>query len=101
LVLLAAVFRFQVMEACLSWLRSMAAIGSEWRPTSGEQALSCDSRRVARRRSCGPACIVVPLTGPYPALTAVLAILFLREGVTVPKVLGIAVSMVAVYLLSR
>jgi len=42
----------------------------------------------------------VPLTGLYPALTAVLAILFLREGVTLPKVLGIALSMVAVYLLS-
>ena len=42
----------------------------------------------------------VPLTGLYPALTAVLAILFLREGVTWPKVLGIALSMVAVYLLS-
>jgi transporter family protein len=47
-----------------------------------------------------PASTVVPLTGLYPALTAVLAIIFLREGVTVPKVLGIALSMVAVYLLS-
>lgn len=42
----------------------------------------------------------VPLTGLYPALTAMLAILFLREGVTVPKLLGIVLSMLAVYLLS-
>jgi transporter family protein len=50
--------------------------------------------------SRNPASTVVPLTGLYPALTAVLAILFLRESVTVPKALGIALSMVAVYLLS-
>jgi transporter family protein len=50
--------------------------------------------------SRNPASTVVPLTGLYPALTAVLAILFLRESITVPKVLGIALSMVAVYLLS-
>jgi transporter family protein len=46
------------------------------------------------------ASITVPLTALYPALTAVLAIVFLREGVTVPKVLGIVLSVVAVYLLT-
>lgn len=50
--------------------------------------------------SRNPASTVVPLTGLYPALTAVLAIVFLRESVTLPKVLGIALSMVAVYFLS-
>ena len=43
---------------------------------------------------------IVPMTGLYPALTAVLAIIFLRESVSVTKVLGIALSLVAVYLLS-
>jgi transporter family protein len=47
-----------------------------------------------------PASTAVPMTGLYPALAAVLAIVFLREGVTVPKVLGIVLSVVAVYLLS-
>jgi transporter family protein len=49
--------------------------------------------------SRNPATTVVPLTGLYPALTAVLAVVFLRESITVPKVLGIVLSMAAVYLL--
>lgn len=42
----------------------------------------------------------VPLTALYPALTAVLAFIFLREHLTLVKVAGILLSTVALYLLS-
>jgi len=43
---------------------------------------------------------VVPLTAIYPALTAILAFLFLKESLTWTKVLGIVFATLAVYLLS-
>jgi transporter family protein len=42
----------------------------------------------------------VPLTALYPALTAVLAFIFLKETITIPKVTGIVLALVAIYLLS-
>ena len=42
----------------------------------------------------------VPLTALYPTLTAILAIIFLKEQVTIIKLLGIALSAVALFLLS-
>jgi len=44
---------------------------------------------------------IVPLTALYPALTAVLAIIFLHESITPTKLLGIILSLIAIYLLSR
>lgn len=44
---------------------------------------------------------VVPLTALYPALTVVLAIIFLHESLNLTKLLGILLSLVAIYLLSR
>jgi len=46
------------------------------------------------------ASMAVPLTALYPALTVLLAILFLRESITLTKVLGILFSLVAIFLLS-
>jgi len=46
------------------------------------------------------ASVVVPLTALYPALTAVLAIALLHESATPKKLLGIGLSLTAVYLLS-
>ena len=43
---------------------------------------------------------VAPLTALYPALTAVLAFIFLREQLTFPRVAGIILATVAVVLLS-
>lgn len=43
---------------------------------------------------------VVPLTALYPALTAVLAILFLREQVTIQKIIGIGLALAASVLLT-
>jgi bacterial/archaeal transporter family protein len=43
---------------------------------------------------------VVPLTAIYPALTAILAFIFLKEQLTLQKGLGIVLSAVALYLLS-
>ena len=43
---------------------------------------------------------VVPLTAIYPALTAILAFLFLHESLTWQKVVGILFATIAVYLLS-
>lgn len=43
----------------------------------------------------------VPLTAIYPALTAILAFIFLKEEVTLIKCLGIVFSAIALYLLSR
>ena len=42
-----------------------------------------------------------PLTALYPALTAVLAFIFLKESVTPTKIAGIIFSLVAIYLLSK
>lgn len=50
--------------------------------------------------SGGQTSIVIPLTALYPALTAVLSILVLREGVSVYKVLGIVLAVIAIMLLS-
>lgn len=41
----------------------------------------------------------VPLSALYPALTAILAFIFLRESLTLTKGIGIVLAMVAVYLL--
>lgn len=42
----------------------------------------------------------VPLTALYPALTAVLAFIFLSEKLTAVKVIGISLSVIALFLLS-
>ena len=42
----------------------------------------------------------VPLTALYPALTAILAFIFLKEQVTIAKVIGIILSAIALFLLS-
>lgn len=47
------------------------------------------------------ASIIVPLTALYPALTAVLAIIFLHESLTPTKLLGIILSLIAIYFLSK
>lgn len=44
---------------------------------------------------------VSPLTALYPALTVILAIIFLRESVTPAKLIGIILSLIAIYLLSK
>ena len=46
----------------------------------------------------GKASTVVPLTALYPLVTIVLAVLFLRERLNAIQMLGIAVSVVAIYL---
>jgi len=43
---------------------------------------------------------VVPLTALYPALTAILAFIFLKESLTLTKIVGIILAMIAIYLLS-
>lgn len=44
---------------------------------------------------------VIPLTALYPALTAILAIIFLHESLNFTKLLGIILSLIAIYLLSK
>ena len=44
---------------------------------------------------------VVAVTATYPALTAILSFLLLRESVTVQKVLGIGLALCGIYFLSR
>ena len=46
------------------------------------------------------ASVAVPLTALYPALTALLAFMFLKEQLTAVKVAGISLSVIALYLLS-
>lgn len=48
----------------------------------------------------GKASVVIPLTGIYPALTAILATLLLGEKLTPTQALGVVLAVVAVYLLS-
>jgi transporter family protein len=42
----------------------------------------------------------VPMTAIYPALTAILAFIFLKEKLTIAKGIGIVLSTIALYLLS-
>ncbi|MGA2111702.1 MAG: EamA family transporter [Anaerolineales bacterium] len=51
--------------------------------------------------SRGEASRVIPMTALYPALTSVLAILFLHESKDPWKLLGIALSLVSIFLLTR
>jgi bacterial/archaeal transporter family protein len=46
------------------------------------------------------ASVAVPITALYPALTAILAIIFLKEAVTMYKVLGIVLATLAIFFLS-
>lgn len=48
----------------------------------------------------GKASIVLPLTALYPAVTVVLAVLLLKEKITLTQVIGIMLAMIAVILLS-
>ncbi len=48
----------------------------------------------------GPASIVIPLTALYPALTAVAAVILLGESLSARQAVGIALAMLAIYLMS-
>ena len=54
---------------------------------------------IALRR--GPASVVVPLSGMYILIPAVLGFIFLKEHVTVPHILGLVCAALAVFFLSR
>jgi uncharacterized membrane protein len=49
----------------------------------------------------GPASVVVPLSGMYIVIPAVLGFVFLREAVTASHVIGVACACAAVFFLSR
>jgi len=49
----------------------------------------------------GAATVVVPLTALYPLVTVLLSVLWLREKVSPPQLLGVALALVAVWLLSQ
>ena len=51
--------------------------------------------------SRGPASVVVPLSGMYIVIPAVLGFIFLREAVTPSHVIGVACACAAVFFLSR
>ena len=44
---------------------------------------------------------IIPLTALYPALTAILAIIFLHESINLTKIIGSILSLVAIYLLTK
>ena len=44
---------------------------------------------------------ISPLTALYPALTVLLGIIFLHESITLTKLIGIILSLIAIYLLSK
>jgi bacterial/archaeal transporter family protein len=49
----------------------------------------------------GPAIVVVPLTALYPAVAVVLSWIFLRESLTLRHLIGLALALAAVWLLSK
>ncbi len=49
----------------------------------------------------GPAAVIVPLTGLYPALTVILGSLFLHERLSLRRLLGVGLALAAVWLLSE
>lgn len=48
----------------------------------------------------GSASIIIPLTAIYPALTTILAIIFLGEKISIHQVVGIILALTAIVLLS-
>ncbi len=50
--------------------------------------------------SKGKVSVVVPLTAMYPVVTVLLAALTLKEPVTIKQVIGLCLSLVAIYLMS-
>jgi len=48
----------------------------------------------------GPAALVVPITALYPAITAILAYIALKEQITTTQAVGIALAIIAVILIS-
>jgi transporter family protein len=51
-------------------------------------------------RQGGKASLVVPITALYPLVTIILAVLLLRERVTIQQGIGMALAVIAVVLLS-
>ena len=51
--------------------------------------------------SRGPASVVMPLTGMYILIPAILGIVLLREPVTLSRILGLASAALAVFFLTR
>ena len=48
-----------------------------------------------------PASLIVPLTSLYPAVTAILGIMLLREAFTLDRVIGVTLAVLAIFFLSR
>lgn len=63
----------------------------------GSVATICFYYALTRR----DASVAVPLTALYPALTAILAWIFLRESMTISKIAGIVLACVAIILLGK
>jgi transporter family protein len=47
------------------------------------------------------ASVIAPLTALYPALTILLAVVFLKEQLSLTKIIGVLLSLVAIYLLAK
>lgn len=48
----------------------------------------------------GKASVVLPLTTLYPAVTVVLAMIILKEGITITQAIGIVLALIAIILFS-
>jgi transporter family protein len=70
-----------------------------WAAATGV-ALTVAVSSLFRALSLGPATIVVPIYGMFIVGGAVLGVLFLHEPVTLKKTLGLAASVVGIYLVS-
>ncbi len=92
-----------VVYCLLTFKASNILVGDKWGAVLGLLAGAVGSMGVVglyMLLTRKDASIAVPMTALYPALTAILAFIFLREQLTVVKVFGISLSAVALYLLS-
>ena len=73
---------------------------SAWLAGAAGIALTIAVASLFRALSLGPASVVVPLYGMFIVGGAILGMIFLREPVTLRKLLGIALAVASVYLIA-
>lgn len=89
----------------ISW--AVAGLSVPWQPGALTAAVAaglcsgCALLCFFQALSAGKAAVVVPLTALYPVVTVALSCLLLKECATPRQLVGIALAMVAVWLLSE
>jgi transporter family protein len=91
----------------IAYLASQTGLAIPWHPVGVAAALAAGVAMAFgllfffRALAHGKASVVVPLTALYPVLTVVLSRVILQESLSPRQVAGVALALLAVWLLSR